>query len=104
VTDLSKKQICELWAVETGRLITIAGLTVELGLPASDEERVARFTGALDVHDPRTGRIPQPWTGQGMAAVFTREQADQLVVAWHGAPTSYPDGTLPTERMPGSRL
>lgn len=84
-------------------MVTIADITAELLLPASDAERVARFVGALEQHDPRTGRIPHAWTGQGMDATFSRSDADRLIAEWYRSeamgPTSYPDGTLPTERM-----
>lgn len=71
------------WAEETGRIVTLAELTAELALPAGAAEKVARFAGAFETHDPRTGRLPKPWNGQGLGAVFTRAEADVLVGEWY---------------------
>lgn len=78
--------------------ITLAELTAELNLPADAAERVARFAGAF--RDPadaaKTGRLPKRWEGQGMAATFTRDEAEELVAEWHRAAAAVEAGaTLP---------
>jgi prevent-host-death family protein len=52
-------------------------------LMSSSPEKVARWAGCFTPHDPRTGRLPKPWYGQGMDATFTREQIEQLRAEWH---------------------
>lgn len=69
-------------AYQEGQLLTWADLAATLGLPREAAEKVARFAGALTPHDPRTGRIPQPWAGQGMGYLLTRDQADELAAEW----------------------
>lgn len=83
------------WAVETGRLVTIAELTTALGLSADAQERVARFAGAfLDPAEAaKVGRIPKRWEGQGLDAMFTRDEAEELEAEWHRTATKVgPDG------------
>lgn len=81
------------WAVETGRLqeeamLTVIDLTRELGLPATAADKVARFVGAFEIHDPRTGRLPKRWAGLGMDATFTRDEAEDLIDQWHRSAAS----------------
>jgi predicted DNA-binding transcriptional regulator AlpA len=75
------------WASETGRAVSLADLTTDLGLPTSARERVARFAGAFTTPDEyvSTGRIAPRWAGHGMAATFTRDEADALKAEWHRA-------------------
>lgn len=70
-------------------VITIAELTAALNLPASARERVARFTGAYSDPDDyaKTGRLAPRWIGQGMAATFTRDEAEGLIAEWVRAAT-----------------
>jgi prevent-host-death family protein len=62
-------------------VITVVDIATELGSP-SLAEKFARFAGAFEIHDPRTGRLPKRWNGQGMAATFTRDEADALIAEW----------------------
>lgn len=86
------------WAVDSYRAVTVAGLTALLGLPADAGERVARFAGAFTAPSEytRTGRIPPRWAGQGMDAIFTPAEADDLDAEWHRAARRVEaDATLP---------
>lgn len=65
-------------------MATVYDIAAAVGMTASPE-KVAAFAGCLAAHDPRTGRIPQPWHGKGMAAVFTQEQAERLIAEWRRA-------------------
>lgn len=65
-------------------MLTITDLAAAVGM-SSSPQRVAAFAGCFTKPDARTGRIPQPWHGQGMAAVFTPEQAERLIAEWHRA-------------------
>lgn len=76
------------WAAQTKRyqeevMVTLAELTLDLGLPPSDVGHVGRWVGTFEPHDPRTGRLSKPWTGTGMAATFSRDEADQLIAEWN---------------------
>ncbi|MET0426299.1 MAG: type II toxin-antitoxin system Phd/YefM family antitoxin [Actinoplanes sp.] len=62
--------------------VTLLELAARLGMSAAPE-KVARFAGAFTEHDPRTGRLPQPWAGQGLNARFTPAQADQIEHDWY---------------------
>jgi predicted DNA-binding transcriptional regulator AlpA len=78
------------WAVESGRMATIADLTLAVGMPAGARETVARFTGAFITPDDyaKTGRLAPRWAGQGMDATFTRAEADELEAEWRRTATS----------------
>jgi prevent-host-death family protein len=65
-------------------MITVAELAAAVGM-SSAPEKVARFAGAFTEHDPRTGRLPKRWYGQGMDATFTRDEADQIIADWDQA-------------------
>lgn len=65
-------------------MITIAELATTAG---TTPEKFARFAGALTDHDPRTGRLPQRWAGQGLDATFTPDEADGLLAEWDRAAT-----------------
>lgn len=62
--------------------VTVADIATELGDPGL-AEKLARFAGAFEQHDPRTGRLPKRWQGQGLDARFTRDEADELIAEWH---------------------
>lgn len=81
------KPAARLVAYQGETMLTVTGLAAHLGM-SSAPEKVARFAGAFEEHDPRTGRLPKPWAGQGMAALFTREQADELTAEWNRNATS----------------
>lgn len=61
---------------------TVADLAMSVGM-SRNPERVARWAGCFIEHDPRTGRLPKPWWGQGMGATFSQTQLDQLTAEWH---------------------
>lgn len=82
-------------AAQEGTLLTWGDLAVLIGLDReTGAERVARNAGALTPHDPRTGRIPQPWTGQGMGCLLTRAQAEEIAAGWHRAAASVEAGAI----------
>lgn len=78
------------WAVETGRLMTVADLAAAFGLPASEGRRAARFAGAFRDRDEytRTGRVPPRWAGLGLDATFTRGEIAALTAEWNRSATS----------------
>lgn len=61
--------------------VTLADLAASLDM-TSEPEKVARYVGAFTEPDARTGRIAKPWHGKGMAATFTRAEADQIMAEW----------------------
>lgn len=84
-----RRTLVESIAIEEGTLLTWGDLAVHVGLPRdTGAEKVARFAGALTPHDPRTGRIPQPWTGKGLDHRLTHTQADKLAAEWTRESTS----------------
>lgn len=91
-TIVLRRALVEQIALDEGRRVTWADLAADLGLGRDAAEEVARFAGALTPHDPRTGRIPKPWTGKGMDHRIARSEAEDLAAEWHRAKTG---GTLP---------
>jgi hypothetical protein len=65
-------------------VITVVELAARLQM-SDAPEKVASFAGCLTAHDPRTGRLPKRWAGQGMAATFTPAEADELAAEWYRA-------------------
>lgn len=63
-------------------MISVAELAHRVGMDRAPE-KVARWAGCFTPHDSRTGTLPKPWYGQGMDAVFTQDQADQLEADWN---------------------
>ena len=82
------------------RTITIADLAAMIGHADATPESVGRFVGALEVHDPRTGRLPKPWSGQGMGATFTEDEAEGLVAEWYRSHGAAPVDPAMVEQMP----
>lgn len=66
-------------------VITVAELATTAG---TTPEKFARFAGAFTENDPRTGRLPKRWAGQGVDATFTRDEADELLAEWDRHATS----------------
>jgi hypothetical protein len=78
-------------------MVTVAELAAAVGM-ATAPEKVARFAGCFTEPDfARTGRLPKPWHGKGMAATFTRSQADQLIADWYDAARAAEEGRIHPE-------
>lgn len=66
-------------------VVTVADIAAAVGMRAAPE-KVAMFAGCFTEPDfARTGRLPKPWHGKGLAAEFTRDEADQIITEWHEA-------------------
>lgn len=90
----NRRPVARITAYQEDTMITLAQLADELGLTAADAEKVARFAGAFEQHDPRTGRLPKRWAGQGMFATFSRDEADELIAEWHRAAAMVEAGAI----------
>jgi DNA-binding XRE family transcriptional regulator len=90
------KAITEHLKTQEKAMITIAELAVSLGLPASAQERVARFADAFT--DPadyaKTGRVAPRWAGQGLDATFTHDEAEEIEAEWHRTATAIEAGAI----------
>lgn len=91
------KPAVRLVVVQEDIMVTVAELAAAVGMSTAPE-KVAAFAGCFTEPDfARTGRLPKPWNGQGMAATFTRAQADQLIADWHDAAQAAEDGNVHPE-------
>lgn len=82
------------------RTVTIADLTTRIGHPDATPESVARFVGAYEIHDPRTGPLFKPWSGKGLSATFTDVEAENLVAEWYRSHNAPPVDPSMIEQMP----
>lgn len=65
-------------------MFTYADMVIGFEATPDRVRQVASWAGAFDdlATWRRTGRIPNPWTGQGTEFQFTRMQYDQLCADW----------------------
>jgi prevent-host-death family protein len=77
-------------------MVTITELAQRVGMDRAPE-KVARWALCFTPYDSRTGALPKPWQGQGMDAMFTQAQADQLEANWYSDVTHAEgmEGALP---------